>query len=105
MPEKEQIRGKDLGLEIITKKSVGWPKDVFNLRTLTKGILQGKYKWRCTHKSYTDEEVLRFLYNNDLDIKECWRILYDQVFKKIRNGYFEEKTPPPNKDRFRKLSK
>lgn len=34
MPQQEQIRGKEMGLEIITKKSEGWPKDALSLRPL-----------------------------------------------------------------------
>lgn len=104
MSPLEQIKGTDIGLEIITKSSEGWPKEQFNLRALTKGMLQGKYKWICTNKNYS-EEVFRLSINNDIELKDYWRIVEDQKFKKIRNGFCQDRTPSSNRERFRKISK
>lgn len=42
MPPLEQINGKDVGLQIITKENVGWPKETMNIRHIMLAIEQGK---------------------------------------------------------------
>lgn len=81
------------------------PQAALSLKHLRRGIEEGKYKWLYTNDSYNEEETCKYLINNDIDLRECWRIIDDQMFRKIRNGLFEERTPPTNKGRVRKLSK
>ena len=104
MPALEDIRGKDLGLEIITKRSEGWPKETMNLKHLIHGIDKGKYKWLYTNTTLKEEQVMQYIKNNEINLKDCWRIVDDQQFRKIRNGQFQERTPPDIKNRHRKLS-
>lgn len=105
MPDLEQIKGNTLGLEIITKKSEGWPKDTITVRHITKWIEEGKYKWLYSEKAYKEEEIFNYLINSNINLEGCWRVVEDQMFRKIGNGLFQDRTPPPARERLRKISK
>ncbi len=98
MPPLERISGKAIGLQLITKKKEGWPKSrSFNLNNLKKGIDTGLYKFRYRNPTYTDEEILLYITNNDIDLTNCWCTTDETQFKKLRNGLIQDLTPPPNK--------
>ena len=97
MPELEQIKGTDIGLQIITKKSVGWPKEHMNLANLVQRIDLGQYKWRYNSHAYSEQEVLHFIKNNEIKLDYCWCIADDIVFDKLRCGRTDDKNPPPSK--------
>lgn len=98
MPPLEKISGEAIGLQIITKKSEGWPKEqTFSLHRLKVGIDNGLYKFRYRNPTYTEEEILLYILNNDIDLTNCWCTTDDTQFNKIRNGLLQELTPPPNK--------
>lgn len=40
--KSKQIDGTYTGLDIFAKQSEGYPKEIFSLRSLTTGMLQGK---------------------------------------------------------------
>lgn len=106
MPDLEQIKGNDLGLEVIKKKkSEGWPKDTITVRRIiTKGIEEGKYKWLYTAKACKEEEIYNCLTDNDINLEGCWRFVEDQIFRKIRNCLFQDRAPPPARERPIKIS-
>lgn len=104
-PSNKELDGKDLGLEIFSKQSEGFPQENFSLKALTKGMLKGTYKWTYSNGRYTEDEILKHLNNNEISLRDCWRIVEDQKFKKIRNGYTQQRTPPPNKIRARNESR
>ncbi len=58
----------------------------------THGILKA-------HPTYTDEEILLYITNNDIDhLTNCWCTTDETQFKKLRNGLIiQDLTPPPNK--------
>lgn len=97
MPVLEQIKGTEIGLQIITKKSEGWPKEHMNLASLVKRIDSGQYKWRYNSHAYSEQEVLHFIKNNEIKLDYCWCIADDIVFDKLRCGRANEKNPPPSK--------
>lgn len=71
--EYKEINSKDIGLEIFAKQSEGFPKEDFSLRSLTTGMLQGKYKWTYTSTNYREEDILRLLNNNEISLRDsCW---------------------------------
>lgn len=94
MPDLEKLRGKEVGLNIITKKSIGWPSNI-NLANITEGINTGKYKWTYEDEGYDEDEILRGLKNDEIEFKGCWKTMEDTQFKKVRNGLITERTPPP----------
>ena len=98
MPPLEQISGKDIGLQIITKNNVGWPRNVqTNLRKLTEGIESGTYKWTYNDNSYPEETIYRCLQNKEINFDSCWYRMEDSKFNKIRNGLQTDNTPPSEK--------
>ncbi len=98
MPPLEKMKGRAIGLQIITKKSEGWPKDTtLTLKSIRQGIDIGLYKFRYTNPVYTEQEILLYLINNDIDLSNCWCTIDDTQFNKIRNGLHQDLTPPPNK--------
>ncbi|MPC37987.1 hypothetical protein E2C01_031483 [Portunus trituberculatus] len=97
IPVLEKISGTHLGMQIITKKSEGWPKDTFSLNYLKTAIDKGRFKWRFNNTVYNEKEIYSHLKNNDIDLVNCWCIMDDALFNKIRSGKTEERTPPPSK--------
>ncbi|MPC22836.1 hypothetical protein E2C01_015863 [Portunus trituberculatus] len=98
MPPLEKIQGRAIGFQIITKKSEGWPKETtLTLRNIKEGLDTGLYKFRYTNSTYTEQEIILYLLNNDIDLSNCWCTIEDSQFNKIRNGLHQEHTPPPNK--------
>ena len=75
-----------------------------NLKHLIHGIDKGKYKWLYTNTTLKEEQVIQYIKNNEVNLKDCWRIVDDQQFRKIRNGQLQERTPPSTKNRQKKLS-
>ena len=105
IPALEQLKGTEIGLQIITKKSEGWPREILNIRTLKKGMENGLYKWRYTNTAYSEQEIYHYICNNEISLNNCWCIIDDSQFNKIRSGQINERTPPPSKSRLRHLSK
>ena len=97
-PPLEKIRGRDIGLQIITRKSTGWPKEQIYIEQIKEGIENGKYKWTYTSAVYEDENIYLHLTNNEIDLRKVWTIVEDPIFRKIRNGLQQVKTPPLSKD-------
>ncbi len=99
MPPLEKMKGRAIGLQIITKKSEGWPKDTtLTLKSIRQGIDIGLYKFRYTNPVYTEQEILLYLINNDIDLSNCWCTIDDTQFNKIRNGLHQDLTPPSKKN-------
>ena len=94
----EKIRGRGIGLQIVTKKSTGWPKEQIYIEQIKEGIDSGKYKWIFTSTAYREEEIYTLLINNGIELNKVWTIVDDSIFRKIRNGLQQEKTPPHCKD-------
>ena len=69
-----------------------------------QAIESGKYKWVYTNANHTEEQVLNYIRNKEIDLNDCWRIVEDQQFRKIRNGHFKERTPPAGRERQRKIT-
>ena len=105
MPEIEKIMGTDIGLEIITMKSVGWPTRTFSREMLVAGLKKGTYKFRYTNKAYTEDQIFNFIKNDEVDPRNCWKTAEDSLFKKIRAGLIEERSPPQDdRQRSKKFS-
>ena len=105
LPPPTQMQGTQLGVQIITKRSVGWPKGELKIRNIIDGIESGKYKWRYTSTAYEEEEIYNYMRNNDIDLSNCFCNIDDTQFRKIRNGLLIEKTPPPSTQGSRHRSK
>ncbi len=95
MPPLKKIPGHAIGLQIITRKSEGWPKGTtLSLRSIKTGIYTGMYKWRYTYAAYNEQEILLYLQNNDIDLTNGWCTAEDTQLNKIHNGLHQDLTPP-----------
>lgn len=104
--KKHTVRGEEIGLMIYTKQSAGWPqKEDFTRQVLLKGLKDRKFKYTYTKKELSDDDIMSMIANKMMDITaQCFSIIDDSTFGKIRVGLMEEKTPPPSKERRRKNS-
>lgn len=46
--KQKTLDGREIGLQLITKQSVGFPETNFSPRDPTKGLLRGTFKWTYT---------------------------------------------------------
>ena len=97
MPQLEKLQGTELGLQIICKKSEGWPRGEMNLKKLKDGIDTGTYKWRYTNAAYSQQEIFHFLRNDEINLDHCWCTAEDIQFDKLKNGQVRDRVQPPNK--------
>ena len=97
-PPLEKIRGREIGLKIITKKSTGWPKEQIYIEHIKGGIENGRFKWTYSTTAYEEEVIYQHQINNEIDLNKVWTIVDDSIYRKIRNGLQQEKTPFPDKD-------
>ena len=93
-----KISGTGIGLQLITKKSIGWPRDgQLGIHNIIERIQNNTCKWIYQDNSYNEEEVFQHLTRNTITLDNCWFTIEDSRFNKIRNGLDTERTPPPNK--------
>ena len=64
-----KIKGTDTGLQIVTKKSTGWPEGNIYQETIMHGIKQGKYKYFYSSQDYTAAEIYKMLKNNEINLQ------------------------------------
>lgn len=98
------IEASDLGLTFYTKDK-GWPQETFTRDILLKEIDKGIYKWICESGTYSEIELLRRVKDRSIILDRCWCMVEADVFRKIRSGITEERSPRESGDpRIRKLS-
>lgn len=91
MPALELIPVEELDLILTTKKSTGWPANM-NLLDIILGIESNTFKWSRNRKDTPDEIILKMLKNNEVRLKNCWYVMDDANFKKLKNGFQEDIT-------------
>lgn len=82
----KSTKGTELGLKIITKESNGWPKENFNKDKLIDGLQRRMYKWTYTNTNHEEGEVYSMICNMDIDLKNCWFVVKDDMFNTIIPG-------------------
>lgn len=93
-----KISGTEIGLQLITKKSIGWPRDgQLGIQTIKERIKNNTCKWIYTDNSYNEEEIYQYLTRNLIILDNCWYTIEDSRLNKVHNGLETERTPPPNK--------
>lgn len=92
---KRKIKGLDMGLTIYSSQSTGFPTEPISDQHLSKGIQERKYKYTYRDDNVNDEDILRMIEGNTIDLTQCFAIEEDSVFKRIRSGLTEERSPPP----------
>ncbi len=99
------LLASDIGLTFYTSKDKGWPQEIFTRDILLKGVDKGIYKWTCESGTYTEIELLRRVKDKSIILDRCWSTVEGDVFRKIRSGITEERSPrDPRDPRMRKLS-
>lgn len=89
------IKSSDLGMNIYTPRSVWWPKGSLTLKQITKNLREGKYKYKYTDKRIKEDEVINIMTNKVIEItKNCFVIIENSIFIKIRPGMIKEHIPP-----------
>lgn len=94
--EKHQklTKGTDIGLKVYTPRATGWPKVELTKKGLVKGIRDNKYKFTYL-EDIDEEEIIAMINNNTIDLTDCFSIIEDSTFNKIRTGRTRQSTPPP----------
>ncbi len=89
---KKQLDCNDIELEIISKESNGWPDNI-QLSHLVTGIEDGTYKFAYNEPTIEAHEVLDLIENGEITMHDCFIILEDSIFRKIRSGQIKERSP------------
>ncbi len=101
LPKKD----KEIGLQVFTPESRGWPRKNFTLEELVRGFNNQTYKYTYTDSKYTEEQVMDMIRNGDITMHTCWNIVGSDAFRKIRSGLEKERSPLNDRDpRARKYS-
>lgn len=59
-----------------------------------KGIEEGTYKFTYNEPVIQPHELMGHIKKGDITLEECWNTVDDGVFRKIRHGQSDERTPP-----------
>lgn len=92
---KYKVKREDTGLKIYTKETTGWPvKNEFTRKDLVDGLKGRKYKFTFSKNELSEEEIIKMIENKVMEItSQCFSIVENSIFAKIRTGLIEE--PPP----------
>ncbi len=103
---KNRLHSGDIKLHIYTSESTRWPPHL-SPTDLVKNIRENKFKFTYSDQSFEDSEILHLIEFNEIKMEEsCWCIVEDSVFRKIRSGQINDKSPlPKDLRRHRKFSK
>lgn len=104
IPEIPPIKGTEIGLVIYTSESVGWPKEKQSSNRLARKMEENKYKWTYADKLLEENEIINLVRNNHLNTDNCFMIVQDAIFNKIRTGLIEDRSPQQRTDNRRKLN-
>lgn len=97
-----KTKAKDIGLQIHTSNSTGWPKETLTRKKLMEGIEERKYKIIFTAQNMDANKILQAIENDDIDLEQCWTITEDTQFRKLRSGRIMGRTPPSRPEKQRK---
>lgn len=88
-------KGSEIGLKVYTPKATGWPKTELTKKALVKGITENKYKFTYLDEKLEEEDIISMINENTMDLTDCFSIIEDSTFNKIRTGRTRQSTPPP----------
>lgn len=91
--------GNDIGLKIYTTKSKGWPEVPLRKNSLLRGIEEKTIKWTYTDPRIKEKEIMEKFVFGLIDLTDCLYIMDDDLFRKIKTGLIEERSPPPRPEK------
>lgn len=87
------IPAEALGIQLISKKSKGWPPNL-SLEEIVTGLENQTYKCTHTKEDIPDEMVYKMIANNEIRLKSCWSVIEDSSFSTVKNGLVEDCATP-----------
>lgn len=90
------MKAQDIGLIVITSKAQGWQKGLTN-ETLVGAIRDDKIKFTYTDEMFEEEEVIGLIEKNLIELKDCFSIMDNVLFKKLRTGLSQLHSPTSNR--------
>ena len=99
-----KTKGTDVGLQIITAKSMGWPEIPLKKQSLVGGIEDKTIKWTYTDPTYTEKDIEEKIVFGTVDLTDCFYLMDDDLFRKVKTGLIQERSPPPRPEKVRKDS-
>lgn len=101
--KKPNMTAKDIGLMIITSKAQGWPQNM-NTESLATAMTENKIKFTFTDDMFEDQEVIGLVRDNLIQLKECFSIIDNTLFNKLRSGLLKIHSPAEPAERRRRLN-
>lgn len=99
-----RITGRDVGLKIFTTKSKGWAEKPLRKNTLLKGIEDKIIKWTYTDPTIKEKDIMERFVFGQIDLSDCFHLVDEDVFRKIKTGLIEERSPAPRPGKLRRDS-
>lgn len=98
---KPNMKAQDIGLTIITSEGQGWQKGLTN-ETLAEALRENKLKYTYTDNMFEDEEIIGLINNNLVELKGCFTVMDNAIFKKQRSGLIKVHSPPSHQESSRR---
>lgn len=92
------MEAQDIGLNIITSESQGWKKGLTNV-SQAEAIRENKVKFTYADNRFEEEEIIDLIENNLIQLKDCFSIMDNTIFKKLRSGLTRLHSPSERQDR------
>lgn len=92
--QTKATKGTDIGLKVYTPRTTGWPKGELTTKALVKGIQDNKYKFTYLDNELEEEDIINMINHNSIDLTDCFSVIEDSTYNKIRTGLTRQSTPP-----------
>lgn len=102
----DTLTGLEIGLMIAAKKSESGilPKEI-SRKNLIRGIEGKKLKYTYEEESIEEEELLKLIETNKIDLTDCFTVIEDAIFDKVRSGLIRKMASPNEFEKKGKRSK
>ena len=64
---------------------------------LITGIEKNIYKGKYTESKFTEEQIMRKLRRNEINLSNCWIAVDNDAFRNIRPGLNADRSPIPSR--------
>lgn len=84
-------------------ESPSWPKELTNL-SAAEALSENKLKYTYTDEMFDEEEVISLIKNNLIDLKNCFPIMDNVIYRKLRFGITKVHPPPVQHKRRKRMN-